>query len=100
VTTPKGVRALVASTRSTKEAVGFGSLRSHMLDGKQKEASMLVVKVDIHDPRPSPYRWYIYDDERPMMWMRRSDRTFTSRAKAMGAGRRALHEMLGGNNRN
>ncbi len=56
---------------------------------------MLVVKVDVHDPKPSPYRWYIYDDEKPVMWLKRSEYTFTSRAKAMEAGYRALAEMHG-----
>jgi homogentisate 1,2-dioxygenase len=55
---------------------------------------MLYVKVDIHDPMPSPYRWYIYDDANPVMWVTRSDGTYRSRAAAMNAGQTALARMM------
>jgi len=54
---------------------------------------MLAVKVGSRDPHPSPYRWYIYDDRKPVIWVKRSDQTFQSRAAAIKAGQRALAEM-------
>ena len=54
---------------------------------------MLAVKVGSRDPHPSPYRWYIYDDRKPVIWVKSSDQTFQLRAAAIKAGQRALAEM-------